>query len=108
MDFDINWTLEDARMVTKDEYNAVLHDPNDKSKIRDLEIKGKMYTDSLRTINNYCRPELAQYREAIIHHSSSQEELLDTLYQRYYENYSKTIICEAFSSIKNFFKFVFN
>lgn len=108
MDFDINWTLEDARMVTKDEYNAVLDDPNNKSKIRNLATKGKMYTDSLRTINTFCRSELAQYRESIVHHSSSQDELLDELYDAYCENYSKTIISEAFSSIKNFINFIFN
>lgn len=107
MDFDINWTLEDARMVTKDEYEAVSKDPENKKKIRDLAIKGKMYTDSLRTINAYCRSELAQYRESVIYNSSSQEELLDTLYQSYCENYTKTIIRQAFSSIGNFINFVF-
>ena len=109
-DFDVNWTLEDARMFSKKEIEALKKEPTSNKRKEDLREKGKMYTSSLRALNEFCRPEVALYRYSLISHSSKevQNELLDNLYEKYSESVNKSIITNALSSVKNFFDFVFH
>lgn len=109
MDFDLDWTLDDARFVTKDAYEAVAKDPTNKRLIKVLTNQGKMYTTSLSVINDYCKPELAEYRQALASHApkEKQEELLNNLYTVYQENMTKEPYRRIFRGISGFFGRIF-
>ena len=109
MDFDLDWTLDDARYVTKDAYEAVAQDPTNKRLVKILTNQGKMYTTSLSVLNEYCKPELIAYRKALASHASSkkQEALLDELYTAYQVNMSKEPYRRVFRGISGFFGWIF-
>lgn len=108
LNFDIDWTLADAIMVTTKEYNELYDDLRSKKKREALFDKGSMFTDSLLTVNTYCRDKLIQYRESLVYRfpSETQQALLDELYDDYRENYTKTVFAKAISSFSNFLKFL--
>ena len=109
MDFDLEWTLDDARYVTREAYEAVAKDPTNKKLVKTLTTQGKMYTMSLSVLNEYCKPELAEYRKALVAHASKaeQERLLDNLYKVYNLNMSKEPYRKVFQEISSFFRSIF-
>lgn len=108
LDFDIDWTLADAIMVTTQEYNELWEDLRSEKKREALFDKGSMFTDSLFTVNTYCRDKLTQYRESLVYRfpSETQQALLDELYDDYRENYAKTVFTKAISSFSDFIQFL--
>jgi hypothetical protein len=91
MDFDLDWTLDDARYVTKEAWESVVKDPDNKKLKNELAEAGTMYTNSLYVLNQFCKPELARYRQALVRHEpqAEQSRLLDELYTSYAVNMEK-------------------
>jgi len=85
MDFDLLWTLDDARYVTAYEYFEYLKDLKNEKKRKDLEKAGRDYTKSLEVINSKCKDELKSYRSCLINKTpeTDQKIKLNALYTKY-------------------------
>jgi hypothetical protein len=84
--FDLEWTLGEARYVTKDAYDAFVSDPDDEKLEENLRQRGNMFTHSIRVLNEFCKPEMANYRQSLVSHAPQevQDELLSKLYGAYW------------------------
>ena len=106
MDFDLLWTLEDARYITQDAWDMVADDPDNAELQKILWKQGEMYTKSLKVINGHCKKELTQYRMTLVTHSSNemQEQALNALYSTYKTNMATNVYRRVCQSISGFFK----
>lgn len=106
MEFDLVWTLEDAKYITQDTYDMLTEDPDNPELQKILWKQGEMFTKSLNVINEHCKNQLIQYRMTLASHSSeeNQEKALDELYATYKTNMTKKPYGRVFQSIVGFFK----
>ena len=83
-DFDLEWTLRDAQIVTRDECIAYDADPTEKNR-RALVKKAEMFKKSIEVINQSCKAELANYRESVAYRDpwEVQQVYLEELYKKY-------------------------
>ena len=90
-DFDIEWCLQGARYVTKEEYDMVTKNPHDQNAIQKLAEHNISYGHSCDVLNTYCKEELARYRESIVtkQPKEKQDVLLNTLYNKYTKEFKK-------------------
>jgi hypothetical protein len=91
MDFELEWTLDDARYVAGEAYEALSRNAEDKEALKRTLERGKLLTDSLEVLNLRCLPELAMYRASLVLHrpKTEQEEVLSDLYSSYKSEMSK-------------------
>jgi hypothetical protein len=101
MFFDLEWTLDDARYVAKDAYDAFVRDPDNEELEEKLRQRGKMFTHSLHVLNELCKPEMANYRQSLVSHAS--QEVQDELLTKLYTSYSSQMGREPFRKFFSFF-----
>jgi TPP-dependent pyruvate/acetoin dehydrogenase alpha subunit len=91
MFFDLDWTLDDARYVTSETYDACAADPANKKAEKALRKQGEMFSASIRALNEGCQKEMAKYRQAVVSRASKedQEKLFDELYAAYQDRMSR-------------------
>ena len=84
-DFELEWSLNGARYVTKEEYDRVVKNPNDQEAIQKLADHNIFYGHSCDVLNKYCMDEMAEYRKAIVERApeEKQNDLLKKLFSKY-------------------------
>ncbi|EAY03794.1 hypothetical protein TVAG_454330 [Trichomonas vaginalis G3] len=90
-EFDLEWCLTGAKYLTPNESARVNANPTDGKAIDALILANKSYIHSINVLNDYCKPQMAEYRKSVVKHEDSeiQSQALDKLYSKYLIEFKK-------------------